>query len=151
VFARHRHSHTIMTTGPEVMVTPFIPTATQGDELPGQRPQSGIPQTSSTVPDGHGLPSLPSSPSIPSGLSDKELARLRADAMRSQHADAHAESSEPEPEPAIAPAATSEQDVPSPAPETSDLRFVVGVLQREVEELRAQGLGAPPSYTHGDS
>jgi len=134
-----------------MMATPFITTATQGDAVPGQRPQSGIPQTSSTITDGHDLPSWPLSSTIPSGLSDKELARLRTEAMRSEHADTHAESSEPQPEPAIAPAGTSEQDVPSPVSENSDLRFVVGVLQREMEELRAQGLGAPPSYSHGDS
>jgi len=135
-----------MTTGPEVMATPVIPTATQGDALPEPRSPSETPQTPSTV-----TPSWPLSPSIPSGLPDKELARLRTESMRPVHADAPAESSEPQPEPAIAPAATSEQDVPSPLSENSDLRFVVGVLQREVQELRAQGLGAPPSYTHGDS
>ena len=138
-----------------------------------QDPQSGQPAGASVVPDVHEPPLAPLTPqrrppspsmsSAPIGLSAKELARLRAETLRSQQIPVHHdESIEPqqfEPVTVTAPPVVttdstdsdseSEQDAAIPPSENRELRTVVESLQREVQRLREERFDAPPSYTEG--
>ena len=128
-----------------------------------QDPQAGQPGGVSVVADVHEPPLAPLSPqrrppspsisSVPIGLSAKELARLRAETLRSQQIPVHNESIEPQFEPATVPVVTtdseSEQDTTIPSSETRELRSAVESLQRQVQRLRAERFDAPPSYTEG--
>ena len=134
-----------------------------------QDPQSGQPEAVSVVTNVHEPPLAPLTPqrrppspsmsSAPIGLSAKELARLRAETLRSQQIQVPNESIEPqqfEPVTATVPVVTtdstdseSEQDTAIPPSETRELRTVVESLQREVQRLRAERFDAPPSYTEG--
>lgn len=89
--------------------------------------------------------------SVPIGLSGKELARLRAEALVSRQTvsrqtDTPSESSESQSEPATAPVVTVEQSAAVPESETQGLQSVVESLWREVRQLRTERLDAPPSY-----
>ena len=91
---------------------------------------------------------------VPVGLSDKEIARLRAEALNPEFQQSHSDST-----PNVS-LATSSPDVgteSSGATSTYDPRRLhseVENLRREMERLRThtEGLviGAPPSYTEGD-
>lgn len=89
--------------------------------------------------------------SVPIGLSGKELARLRAEALVLQHTDAPSESSGSEPEPDTVPVVTVEPSVAISESEGQGLRSVVESLRREVQQLRIERLDAPPSYAEDNS
>ena len=87
---------------------------------------------------------------FPVGLSDKEIVRLRAEALNSQHSYNNSTSN-------TSLTASSANAAPESSGATSSydprrLHTEVESLRREVELLRAEGVvpGAPPSYTEGD-
>jgi len=95
---------------------------------------------------------LSSSPPAPvtAGLSDKELARLRAVALTSQH-DNPQNSTSNVSLTAFSPTAVAETGGAALPSDTRRLHSEVESLRREMELLRAEGLviAAPPSYTEG--
>jgi hypothetical protein len=159
----------VMEAGSRVEVTPFVSShheIAQRDSMTGtgwHQPQSGLPATVVTNADTHdpysspsGLhPQLPAS--VPVGLSDKELARIRAENLRSQSAihtiavslpgDASGSQS-----PSLPATATEQRGSPTSQPLFRTLQSQVDRLWREMRQLRAERLGseAPPSYAEHD-
>jgi hypothetical protein len=91
---------------------------------------------------------------IPVGLSDKEIARLRAEALNSESQQSH---NDPTPNVSLSTSSSDVETEPTGATSTYDprrLQSEVESLRREMEQLRThtEGLvvGAPPSYTEGD-
>ena len=85
---------------------------------------------------------------VPVGLSDKEIARLRAQTLGSQQSQTRSTSSVSQPETtSSANAATESGEAPSPY-DTRRLHSEVESLRREIERLRADRLvdEAPPTY-----
>jgi len=144
--------------GPQMIVSPFGPNTFDANWDSGilaeQRPLAiGEPETAIVAV--HHLPSSPPAVPlrqvgpVPSGLSDKELARLRAEALSS-----------PQPHnlvsPLNRPQSTSSLYAVTESGESSlhsrRLHSEFESLRREVERLREEGLvvGAPPSYAEGD-
>lgn len=134
-------------------MTPFnsIPSeAAQGSGVSGEREAEMVAV--------HGLFSTPppvlsrSVAPVPVGLSGKELARLRAEAL----------SFEQSHNPSTSDVNVSQPTSPSPVNESGGatssydprrLQSEVESLRREMERMRTEGLavtGAPPSYTEGD-
>jgi hypothetical protein len=115
--------------------------------LPGP-PEAEIP------PDSYNLANAPSSvfprprpvDPVPAGLSDKELARLRAEA---QWTHTHSESSLNGPQPRSSPAIANQPRGATSGLDARRLESEVESLRREMQELRAERLEAPPSYTDG--
>jgi len=163
-------SRGIMESASGVEVTPFVssrPEMTHGDPMTGtvwQQPQSGLPATVATDADAHdpysSRPGLHSqSPaSIPVGLSDKELARMRAENQLSRPAidtvtvdlpgDASGSQS-----PSFPATVTEQRGSPTSLPLFRTLQSQVDRLWREMRQLRAERLGseAPPSYAEHDA
>ncbi|KAI0289969.1 hypothetical protein BC826DRAFT_581788 [Russula brevipes] len=90
-------------------------------------------------------------PSAPIGLSDKELARLRAETLRSQHTHAEEGLDESQPESVAVPDVIPERSARIPPPETPGLRSIVQTLQIEVQRLLEERIDAPPSYADDDA
>ena len=142
-----------------MMVTPFhqVPSvASQGSgSLMEHQPLvSGDPEAEMVAV--HGLSvtphtvlprSLPGVP-VPVGLSDKEIARLRTEALSSQYS--HNSTSNVSLTTSPGNAASDSSGATSYDPRR--LHTEVEFLRREVELLRTEGMapGAPPSYTEGD-
>ena len=89
---------------------------------------------------------------IPAGLTGKEIARLRAEALRPQQSHSHSTSN-------LSRSTSSPNTVteaPSGATSSDNTRRlhteVESLVRQEMERLRTQGLvlEAPPSYTEGD-
>ena len=148
--------------GLQMIVTPFNPDAlepTQGSGiLVEQQPLvSGNTEAEMVTP--HHLSSsspnrLPlSRPGTPVlvGLSDKEIARLRAENLRSQQSHNHSTSNETRA--MFSPNVVTESGGATPPYDTRRLHSDLQSLRRDFERLRAEGLGlitsAPPSYTEG--
>jgi len=93
---------------------------------------------------------------VPVGLSDKEIARLRAQTLGSQQSQTHSTSNVSQPETqnrtTSSANAGTESGEASSSYDTRRLHSEVESLRREMERLRAEGLvtEAPPSYTEGD-
>lgn len=89
---------------------------------------------------------------VPVGLSDKEIARLRAENLDSQ--ESHNDSTPNVSLPTSSPNAATESSEETSSDDARRLRSEVESLRREMERLRThtEGLGidAPPSYTAGD-
>jgi hypothetical protein len=155
----------VMEAGSRVEVTPFVSShhdIAHGDPMTGtgwHRPQSGLPATADAH-DPYSSPSglHPQSPaSVPVGLSDKGLARIRAETLRSQPAihtitvalpgDVSRSQS-----PSIPATATEQRGPPTSQPLFRTLQSQVDRLWREMRQLRAERLGseAPPSYAEND-
>jgi len=146
--------------GLQMIVTPFNPDSlepTQGSGiLVEQQPLvSGNTEAEMVTP--HHLSSsspnrLPlSRPGTPVlvGLSDKEIARLRAENLRSQQSHNHSTSNETRAR--FSPSIVTESGGATSPYDTQRLHSDVQSLRREIERLRAEGLitSAPPSYTEG--
>ena len=149
--------------GPLPIVTPFDPDsleATQdqgtstGQQLLGtEDPEAEMvaPHLPSSTPPTVLPRSQPVAP-IPAGATSKEVARLRGEALGSQHP--HDRSTSNESRSASSPNTVTES--PSGATSSSSTRRihteVESLVRREMERLRAEGLvpAAPPSYTSGD-
>jgi hypothetical protein len=92
---------------------------------------------------------------VPVGLSDKEMARLRAQNLSSQPPQTRSTSnvSQPQAETSTSPAnsATGPDETSSSSYDTRRLHSEVESLRREMERLRSEGLvaEAPPGYTEG--
>ena len=143
-------------------ITHEVPMAETG----WQQLQSRLPVTAATDADVHDPDSLPSglhakSPtSVPVGLSDKELAQMRAENLRSrptidtvavipvqESQDASGSQS------SSSPATGAEQrEPPTLLPMFRTLQSQVDRLWREMRQLRAERLGseAPPTYTSAE-
>ena len=146
-------------TGPELIVTPFDPfsyealhdsrilaeqqpTVTEA-EMIALHHRSSTPRTALALPQS-GTP-------VPVGLSDKEIARLRAEGFNSQ------QSHNPEVSSSNVLQSTS---LPNAVPESREAPYdprrlhseVETLIRREMERLHAEGLviAAPPSYAEGD-
>ena len=125
----------------KVKLTPYSPGINEAVSL-GVRPQTNGQQQMVNP-----LLSSPSVVSIPVGLSGKELARLRSNALRSEPTEGQPSDSSP--------AATTDRDVlgggaaeAAPSPEARSLRSEVDLLRNEVLQLRAERSEseAPPTY-----
>lgn len=147
-----------------MIVTPFyrdFPDATQGTRITTeQQPFVTEGPGAETV----ALRRLPFSPPtlpmsrpvapVAAGLSDKELALLRAGALTSQQPDNPRDLTSDMPWSPFSPTAVAETGGESEAlpSDTRRLHSEVESLRREMERLRAEGLAiaAPPSYTEGN-
>jgi LPXTG-motif cell wall-anchored protein len=158
--------------GPSV-ITPFdsvplYPTH-QGSDSWTERQQLLSESTDTEAsPDPHTLSSAPAVlprlrpvPPVPPGLSDKQLARIRTEALSSQQTDSHqSPNSNQSPDPSSNPSSsqssgsrsvvTEQSGVRSPT-ETRRLQSEVELLRREMQQLRTERFEAPPSYTEGDA
>ncbi len=87
------------------------------------------------------------------GLSDKELALLRAEALTSQKPDKPRDATSNVPWSTFSPIAVAETGGAALPSDTRRLHSEVESLRREMEQLRAEGLAiaAPPSYMEGDA
>ena len=160
-----------METGSRVEVTPFVssrPEMTRRDSVAGtvwQQPQSGLPATVAMGADGHDPYSSPAGlhsqllASLPVGLSDKELARMRVENTHSRPAinttamalpgDANESQS-----PSLLATTTERREMPTSQPLFRTLQSQVDRIWREITQLRAERLGgseAPPSYAENDA
>lgn len=129
-------------------VTPFNPTLDAALPL---EVGSQVWTTSDEPPSTSEPPLSPtrSAAPVPVGLSSKELARLRSAAILPPPAHARTSPSgfQHIPPPT---SSASEGSTLSPAPDTTRrLQTAVESLQREIQELRAERLEAPPSYGDG--
>jgi hypothetical protein len=90
---------------------------------------------------------------VPVGLSDKELALLRAEALISQQPDEPRDSTSNVPWSTLSPTAVAETGGAVLPSDTRRLHSEVESLRREMERLRAEGLviSAPPSYMEGNA
>ena len=145
--------------GPELIVTPFDSYSYEALQDSGilreQQPlvteaeMIALHHRSSTPPTALALPQ-PGTP-VPVGLSDKEIARLRAEGFNSQ------QSHNPEVSSSNVLQSTS---LPNAVPESREAPYdprrlhseVETLVRREMERLHAEGLviAAPPSYAEGD-
>ncbi|KAF8497612.1 hypothetical protein F5888DRAFT_1923669 [Russula emetica] len=93
----------------------------------------------------------PAVATVPVGLSDKELARLRAEVLTSQQPDNPQDSTSNVSRPTFSPVAVAETGGEALPYDTRRLHSEVESLRREMERLRAEGLvnAVPPSYTEG--
>jgi len=170
VFIWYRRRHNIrrssvfssgaMETVSGVEVTPFVssrPEITHGDPMTGtgwQQPQSGLPATVATDADAYssssGLHSQ-SPTSVPVGLSAKELARMRAENLRSRPAIGTIPV--PSQSPSSPAMATEQRESSTSPPLFRTLQSQVDRLWREMRQLRAERSGseAPPSYAEHDA
>ena len=88
---------------------------------------------------------------VPVGLSGKELARLRAEALSSEQSQNPSTSNLSQS--TSSPNAVNESSGATSSYDPRRLQSEVDSLRREMERLRTEGLvvtGAPPSYTEGD-
>ena len=146
--------------GPQIIMSPFYPDSFDANRDSGisaeQQPLVvGDPEADMVTP--HRLSFSPPAvlprqvaPAVPAGLSDKELARLRAEGLSSPQAYNFRVSALRMPQPTSPP-----NDVTEPGGSSFDTRRLhteFESLRREVEQLRAEGLvvAAPPSYAEGD-
>ena len=167
---RHARPRSIMTlstdfreVGPELIVTPFDPYYYEGVQdsrmwaeqqpLVSDGPEAEVfplHRLSSTTPAAIPLPGTP----IPVGLSDKEIARLRAEGFNSQQPGNLGVLSSNVLQPMSSPNAVPESGSREAPYDPRRLHSEVETLvRREMERLHAEGLvvgSSPPSYTQGD-
>jgi hypothetical protein len=146
--------------GPSATVTPFNPTILgtnhQGSDSWAEQQQllsepsdaeiSSDPYSLSSTP----APVLPRSrpvAPVPAGLSSKELARLRVEALSSSQT--HSNPSSNTSQSSMSP--SSERSRATSTSDTRRLQTEVESLRREMQQLRVERLEAPPSYTEGDA
>ena len=122
---------------------PFVTEETGAETVPLSR-LSSLPPTLLSI-------SRPVAP-VPVGLSDKELALLRAEALTSQQPDNPLDSTSNVSWSTFSPAAVAKTGGAALPSNTRGLHSEVESLRREMEQLRAEGLviAAPPSYTEGN-
>ena len=153
-----------MGVGPPATITPFDPISldatshgsdsrAEGQELLSIHPDAGSAldsySLSSTSTPALVLPlSQPVAP-VPTGLSSKELARLRTEALSSQNT--VSPQSPNTPQPSSPPAAVTEQSGAIQSSEAQRLQSEVESLRREMQRLLTERLESPPSYTSGDA
>ncbi|KAI9513392.1 hypothetical protein F5148DRAFT_1278773 [Russula earlei] len=77
----------------------------------------------------------------------EDLARLRAEASRSQQTLTHSQSLESQPPPSFT--VVTEQGGPTSSSETRRLQTEVESLRREMQQLRTERLEPPSSHTSG--
>ena len=148
--------------GPELIVTPFDPYYYEGAQdsrmwaeqqpLVSDGPEAEmfpLHRLSSTTPAALPLPGTP----IPVGLSDKEIARLRAEGFNSQQPGNLGVSSSNVLQSMSSPNAVPEsQSREAPYDPRRLYSEVENLVRREMERLHAEGLvvgSSPPSYTEG--
>jgi hypothetical protein len=154
----------VVGVGPPGTITPFNPIWLDATSH-GSDPQTEWQELLSTHPDAGSVldsyslsststPALvfplsqPVAP-VPTDLSDKELARLRTEALSSQNplspqSPNTLQSSSPQ-------AAVTEQSGAIQSSEAQRLRSEVEILRREMQQLRTERHELPPSYTSGDT
>jgi hypothetical protein len=153
-----------MDVGPQLMVTPFDPNSSEATQDSGisaeQQPlvigdpeaeMVALQHLSSSSPAALSL-SRPVAP-VPVGLSDKELARFRSEALSYPQPHHLGVSTSNVSQSMSSPNAITESAGEAMSPyDTRRLHSEVESLRREMERLRAEGLvtAAPPSYTEGD-
>ena len=131
-----------MEGGSPAIMTPFKPTPSEATQESGTWTEQ--------------VARSPPAVLVPTGLSDKEIARLRAQTLSSQpsHPRSHhlLTSNVSQSTSTSSPIATNETDGAASSYDPRRLRSEVESLRREMEQLRTSGLaaGAPPSYTEGD-
>lgn len=149
--------------GPEVLVTPFkpFPSETVLDSGSGVEQPLLVPEVPDTeivalhdlsyMPPAVFPRSRPVAP-VPNGVSDKEIARLRAEALSSQQSHNRSTSNVSQSTYSRIDGSGSRGAASSYDPQTQRLQTEVESLRREMDQLRTEGLviGAPPSYTEGD-
>ena len=98
------------------------------------------------------LPLSPPAAPVPGGLSGKEIARLRAEALSSPQTCRIGVSTSNLPQSTSSPNAITEPGEAMSPYDTRRLQSEVESLRREMARLRAEGsvIAAPPSYTEGD-
>ncbi|KAH9063195.1 hypothetical protein EDB87DRAFT_1558516 [Lactarius vividus] len=143
-----------MEAGSHVTVTPFSPILAAAASLEAgyqSRSTSEGPSFASEPPP----PPLPAQSAalatVPVGLTDKELARLRSAATHSLPT-SHARTPSSGSQPTVtypSTIGTSEGSTSTPTTETRRLQSEVEFLRREMQELRAERFEAPPSYGTG--
>jgi hypothetical protein len=150
--------------GPELIVTPFDPYSHEAAQdsriLAEQQPlvtedpeaeMFALHRLSSTPPTAFPLPQ-PEIP-VPVGLTDKEIARLRAEGANSQQSRNLGVSSSNMIESTSSPNANTVPESRQAPYDPQKLHSEVeSLVRREMERLHAEGLvvGAPPSYREGD-
>ena len=150
--------------GPPATITPFDPicldatshgsdSRTEGQELLSIHPDAGSAldsySLSSTSTPAMVIPlSQPVAP-VPTGLSSKELARLRTEALSSQNT--VSPQSPDTPQPSSPPTAVTEQSGAIQSSEAQRLQSEVESLRREMQRILTERLESPPSYTSGDA
>lgn len=148
-----------MEDGSEVMVTPFkaFPSEATLDSgswvekqlLVSQDPDAEMVHDLSFMPPTVFPRSRPVAP-VPNGVSGKEIARLRAEALSSQRS--HTRSTSNVSQSTSSRIAGSGSRGAASSYDPQRLQTEVESLRREMDQLRTEGLviGAPPSYTEGD-
>jgi len=164
-------SSDVMEPASGIDVTPFVPNRpemTHGNPMTRtvwQQPHSGLSATVATDGDAHDPYSSPSGlhsqlpTSVPVGLSDKELARMRAENLPSRPASIDAITvnllgdANGSQYPSFPAPATEPRGSPTSVPLFRTLQSQVDRLWREMRQLRAERLGseAPPSYAEQDA
>ncbi len=132
-----------------MIVTPFDPTLAgeAGSQTNWQQLWTGpvepeiVPLVHAPTPSDSPEPSPRVAP-IPTGLSSKELARLRRDISRPQSTDALLSGPSS--------AAIPERGAATSSSEAQRLHSEVESLRREMQELRAERFEAPPGYASED-
>ena len=152
-----------MDVGPQLMVTPFDPSSSETTQVSGisaeQQPLVigdpnaeivALQHLSSSPPSI--LPLSPPVAPVPVGLSDKEMARLRTEALNSPQPRHIGVSTSNASQSMSSPSAVTESGEAMSPYDTRRLHSEVESLRREMERLRAEGLviAAPPSYTEGN-
>jgi hypothetical protein len=162
--ARPRFSTDLVDAGPLASVTPFDPNsfeATQDSGIStGQQPlvtedpdaemvALRLLSLSSTPPPAILPRSRPVAP-IPAGLTSKEIARLRAEALSSQQS--HNQLTSNLSRSTSSPNTVTESSSGATSSNNRLHTEVESLVRQEMERLRTQGLvlEAPPSYTEGD-
>jgi hypothetical protein len=138
---------------PQVITAPFNPIpseTTQDSGVSGEREAEmvAIHGLSSTSPFVLSRPVAP----IPVGLSGKELARLRTEALSSERSHNPSTSDLNVSQPTSSPSVANESSGAASSYDPRRLQSEVESLRREMERMRTEGLvvtGAPPSYTEG--
>ena len=157
---------TFMDSGASATITPFNPVSLTQEESNSWTERQQLLSEHTDTEAAHEPPSLSSTPApvlprsrpvapVPPGLSDKQLARIRTEALRrdalnSQQSNSPQSSSNSGQSSSSSTAAT-EQTRTRSSSDTRRLQSEVEILRREMQQLRTERFEAPPSYTEGDA
>jgi hypothetical protein len=157
-------SSSFMDGGLSATITPFdsiplYPTHQGSDSWMERQQLLSESMDTEAAPDPHILSSAPapvlprSRPvePVPPGLSDKQLARIRTEALNSQTTHSQRSSSPSSSSQGPTVVTVTERSGARSSSETRRLQSEVELLRREMQELRTERFEAPPSYTEGDA